>query len=493
MNRLRLSQLARALVDAGQDVAARGADPEVTGLTADSRRVTPGDLFVAAPGSRVDGAAYVDQALARGALGVVSQVPLDLPDSVGHLLVPDVAAAKPVLADTWFRHPSGRLTVIGITGTNGKTTTATMLRSMLTMDGRDTGLIGTLGAWIGEQHEPLANTTPDAIELQRLLARMVDANLSTVVMEVSSHALALGRVGGVDVDVAVFTNLSQDHLDFHGDMDAYASAKARLFEKLMPDGVAVINADDPAGPAMVERCLGKVLTYGLDQPADLSAEVRRLDTGGTAFHLVDAEGGRRAPVDLALLGRHNVANALAAAGAARALGLPTHAVVTGLAALRSVPGRLEAIDCGQEFDLLVDYAHTPDALRQVLALLRPLTRGRLRVVFGCGGDRDRHKRPLMGRAVAEAADALYVTSDNPRGEDPDAILDQILEGVPDADGARVGRWVDRRQAIAAACADAGPGDVVLVAGKGHETTQTIAGQVLPFDDRAVAREVLWTL
>jgi UDP-N-acetylmuramoyl-L-alanyl-D-glutamate--2,6-diaminopimelate ligase len=493
VNSLNLCQLCEPLIDVLPDVVVTEPDLVITGLTADSRAVRPGDLFVASTGSRVDGHAYIPEALDRGAVAILGSRAVSLPAGVGHVGVPDVEAAKPLLADRFFGHPSGRLAVVGITGTNGKTTTAEILRSMLSMDGRDSGMVGTLGAWIGPIHEPLANTTPDAIELQRLLARMVDANLSTVVMEVSSHALALDRVGGVDFDVGVFTNLTQDHLDFHGSMEAYEAAKARLFELLMPDAVAVLNADDAASDRFAQRTLARVLRYGLSTEADVTADVRRLDADGTAFQLRHDEQNLLLPVTTRLIGRHNVSNALAAAAAALALGLPATAIRTGLAALAAVPGRLQPIDCGQDFRVLVDYAHTPDALEQVLTQLRPLTPGRLRVVFGCGGDRDRTKRALMGATVARLADDIYVTSDNPRSEDPRAILDDILQGMPSATRDHAAALVDRREAISAACSEARGGDIVLVAGKGHEATQTIGAQKLVFDDRDVTREVLWTL
>jgi UDP-N-acetylmuramoyl-L-alanyl-D-glutamate--2,6-diaminopimelate ligase len=493
VNRLSLGRLCEPLVEGPGGVAVRSPEVVVTGITGDSRTVSPGDLFVASRGTRADGASFVGDALARGAVAVASDRVLDLPEGVGAVHVEQLPAARALLADRFFGHPSGRLTVVGVTGTNGKTTTCSMLRSMLTMDGRSNGVIGTLGAWVGERHVPLANTTPDAIELQRLLASMVDENLSTVVMEVSSHALSQHRVDCVDFDLAVFTNLSQDHLDYHGSMEAYAAAKGRLFAGLLPDATAVLNADDPVSATYADRTLARVLTYGMDTDADVRADVRRLDAQGTGFQLVCNGGAKRLDLEMRQVGRHNVANALAAASAGHVLGLPSAALQGGLVALSAVPGRLEPVDCGQDFRLLVDYAHTPDALEQVLTLLRPLTAGRLHVVFGCGGDRDRTKRPLMGAAAGRLADVVYVTSDNPRSEEPSAILDDVLAGVPEDVRADAVTLVDRREAIAAACGSARGGDVVLVAGKGHETTQTIGDQVLPFDDREVAREVLWTL
>ncbi|RKY22672.1 MAG: UDP-N-acetylmuramoyl-L-alanyl-D-glutamate--2,6-diaminopimelate ligase [Planctomycetota bacterium] len=493
VNRISLKRLCEPLVDGTGAVALCLPATEVTGITGDSRKVRPGDLFVASAGARVDGADFVAEALSRGAAAVASERPLPLPKDVGAVCAVNLPAVRAQLADRFFQHPSGRLTVVGVTGTNGKTTTCSMLRSMLTMDGQSSGVIGTLGAWVGETHEPLANTTPDAIELQRLLARMVDKNLSSVVMEVSSHALSQHRVDGVDFDLGVFTNLSQDHLDYHGSMEAYAAAKGRLFAGLLPDATAVLNGDDPLSQRFADETVARVLTYGLQPGVDVHGDVRRLDAHGTGFQLVCERGARRIDMSMRQVGRHNVANALAAASAGHVLGLSASALRAGLSALAAVPGRLEPVDCGQDFRVLVDYAHTPDALEQVLALLRPLTRGRLHVVFGCGGDRDAGKRPLMGAAAARHGDVLYVTSDNPRGEPPATILDEVLAGMPQAARREAISLVDRREAIQTACREARGGDVVLVAGKGHETTQTIGEQVLPFDDRDVAREVLWTL
>jgi len=493
VNVLPLSQLVEPLQEALPAVERHGPDVAVSGLCGDSRTCAKGDLFIAGIGTRDDGLSHVEEALARGAVAVLAARRPEGINGTAFVSVGDVPLARALIADAFFGHPSRRLDTIGVTGTNGKTTTTFMLRSILTMDGRGTGLVGTLGAWIGGRHEPLRHTTPDAIELQRLLARMVDENLSTAVMEVSSHALMQRRTHGVDFDAAIFTNLTPDHLDYHGTMEAYAAAKARLFEDLREDAVAVLNADDPASRLYRLTTPARVLTYGLDAPADVTARISRLDGDGTRLTLVAPELGPPIEVNLRLIGRHNVMNALGASAAALALGLPPSAVATGLESLPAVPGRLEPISCGQDFRVLVDYAHTPDALEKVLDLLRPLTAGSLRVVFGCGGDRDRTKRPVMGRAVASRADRLYVTSDNPRSENPEAILDEILAGVPpDRQGAML-READRREAIRRACAECRPGDVLLIAGKGHETTQTIGERVLPFDDRAVAREILWSL
>jgi len=494
VNRLELGRLCEPLRDVMADVSVTRPDSAVVGLSCDSRTTRPGELFLAAEGSRVDGLAHVEQALAAGASAVLASRRPALPAHVGFVGVPDVGLAKAVLADTFYGHPSRRLKVVGITGTNGKTTTSFLLRSMLRMEGIDTGLVGTLGAWVGaDEHVELANTTPDAILLQQLLARMVDRNLGAVVMEVSSHSLVQRRVWGIDFDVGVFTNLSQDHLDYHVDMASYGDAKAMLFEALAPEAVAVLNADDPFSEELARRTRASVMRYGFHGAVHARGEVSRSDAEGSAFRLVAAARGLTIPLETRLVGRHNVANALAAASAALALGVAPAAVRTGLTALTAVPGRLQPIECGQDFRVLVDYAHTPDALEKVLSQLRPLTRGRLAVVFGCGGDRDRGKRPLMGAVAARLADDVYVTSDNPRSEDPASIVQEILRGIGPDVRCRLVEEVDRREAIRQACRAARGGDIVLVAGKGHETTQTLGEQVLPFDDCAVTREVLWRL
>ncbi len=493
VNIMDLDHLGAKLAERMGGVERGGPDVAITGLAGDSRKVNPGDLFVATPGVHHDGLAFVAEALARGAVGVVAHSRESLAPDVPFLGVPDVRAAKALLACEFYGHPSRRLKVVGITGTNGKTTTAHMLRSILTMDGALPGVIGTLGAWLGREHVPLANTTPDAIELQRLMARMVDENLATCVMEVSSHALAQMRVFGIDFDVGVFTNLTNDHLDFHRTMEEYATVKGGLFESLAPGAIAVLNAADPMSERYRRLTRATPMTYAVARDADVRGDITRLDADGTVVRLRHAASGLSLGISLRMVGQHNVQNALAAAAAALALGLPPSAIGTGLFSLSSVPGRLESVDCGQDFRVLVDYAHTPDALAAVLTLLRPLTRGRLHVVFGCGGDRDRTKRPLMGGAVAECADELYVTSDNPRNEDPEAILDEVLCGVPAEIAGASHRIVDRREAIASACGAARGGDIVLIAGKGHETTQILGDEVVPFDDREVAREVLWKL
>jgi UDP-N-acetylmuramoyl-L-alanyl-D-glutamate--2,6-diaminopimelate ligase len=466
----------------------------IRGLTDDSRHASPGCCFVAVRGLRVDGRRFIPQAVDRGARAVVAEPPDPLPGrDVGRILVPDTRWALPRLADAYFGHPSRVLTTVGITGTNGKTTTSYLCEALLRARGLETGVIGTIHYVVRGRVRPASQTTPEALELQGLLAEMVAAGVGGVVMEVSSHALELRRVDGVAFDVAVFTNLTQDHLDFHGTMERYAAAKRRLFAELLPAGrkpdpVAVLNGDDPVGAAWAAELRGRVLAFGLGPGHAVRPTRHESDAGGIQLEAATPAG----PVRLAspLIGEHNVLNLLGAIGVGVGLGLPPDAIAAALASVRAVPGRFERVEAGQDFLVVVDYAHTPDALRRVLEAARRLTRGRLGVVFGAGGDRDRGKRPLMGRVAAALADRVWLTSDNPRSEDPAAIIDEIAAGVapPPRDGYT--RHPDRQVAIHDALAWARPGDTVVIAGKGHETYQIIAGQVLPFDDRLVARAFL---
>jgi len=473
-----------------------GQLPEsVTGLAYDSRAVAAGDLFVAVPGLKRDGRLFIPEALGRGAAAVVTEGSDPLPGTdQGRVLVPSVREALARLADAFFEHPSRALTMVGITGTNGKTTTSYLVEALLRARGMQTGVVGTIQYRIGDEPIPAGQTTPEAVELQRLLARMVESRVTGVAMEVSSHALALHRVDGIDFDVAVFTNLTQDHLDFHGTLEAYGRAKRRLFELLAgspkPDRWAVINLDDPAANSMVDGLALRTLTYGLRPPA----EVRPVEYASTLDGIrmaIESPAGR---LSLAspLIGEHNVMNLLSACAVGVALGIKLSVVGSALATVSAVPGRFERVEAGQPFLVVVDYAHTPDALERVLGTARKLTRGRLGVVFGCGGDRDRGKRPIMGAISARLADRAWVTSDNPRSEDPLAIINEVVVGIrgvwPDLD--RCAMIPDRRAAIRAALDWARPGDLIVIAGKGHETYQIIGREVLPFDDRAVVRQIL---
>ncbi len=460
------------------------APADVTDLAYDARRVVPGALFVCVPGFRADGHDFASEAVERGAVALVVERELDLP--VPQLVVGDARAAMGLAADAFFGHPTRELEVVGVTGTNGKTTTAFLLFAILAAAGRRPGLLGTVESRIGGERRAVTRTTPEAIDLQRMLREMVDAGDRSCAMEASSHASTLGRLTGTRFAALVFTNLSQDHLDFHGTMGAYYEAKRRLFTEPGPDGLrpaAAVNVRDPAGRALAGelRELGSaLLTFGLVDDADVRADVLAVGPVGSTFTAAGIELQTR------LVGRFNVENALGAVAAARLLGIDDANIATGVAHVQGVPGRLEAVDEGQPFTVLVDYAHTPEALVTVLTEARGLAEGRLICVFGCGGDRDRDKRPLMGEAVSRLADVAIVTSDNPRGEDPLAIIDDVLAGADTEPAVEP----DRALAIRRAIDTAERGDVVVIAGKGHELGQEIAGRVVPFDDREIARQAL---
>ncbi|OGL18938.1 MAG: UDP-N-acetylmuramoyl-L-alanyl-D-glutamate--2,6-diaminopimelate ligase [Candidatus Rokubacteria bacterium RIFCSPLOWO2_12_FULL_71_22] len=468
--------------------------PAVTSLTADSRRVRPGSCFVAIAGLRQDARRFVPEAVARGATLVVTEGEPRGDVAVAQVLVPSARASLARLADAWYGHPSRDLTLVGITGTNGKTTTSYLVEALLRARGLATGVIGTVHYVVGTERRPAGQTTPEALELQGMLAEMRAAGVRGVAMEVSSHALALSRVDGLAFDVAVFTNLTQDHLDFHGTLESYGLAKRRLFELTAASPkagrTAVINADDPAGATMVAGLDLRVLTFGLGPAAQVRAVEHASSLDGIRM-VVDTPRGRLA-VASPLIGEHNVMNLLAAVATGLALGLPPEPIAAVLGPVAAVPGRFERVQAGQSFLVIVDYAHTPDALERVLATARKLTRARLGVVFGCGGDRDRGKRPVMGEIAARLADRVWVTSDNPRSESPEAIIAEILAGVgrAPASAGRCEHDVDRARAIRAALYWAESGDTVVIAGKGHETYQLVGSEVLPFDDREVARRVL---
>jgi UDP-N-acetylmuramoyl-L-alanyl-D-glutamate--2,6-diaminopimelate ligase len=466
----------------------------IEGVASDSRAVRPGDLFVAIPGFREDARRFVPDAVARGAAlvvvehGAVDGVP------VAQVVVPSARLALARAAAAYYRHPSRLMTLVGITGTNGKTTTSYLVEALLQARGLSTGVLGTIQYRYADLVLPAGQTTPEALELQAMLAAMYAAGVRAVAMEVSSHALALRRVDELTFDVAVFTNLTQDHLDFHGTLDDYRAAKRRLFELLdasaKPARTAVVNADDASWAAMVRGLAMPVLTFGLGPDAAVRALEATSTMDGT--RLVAATPRGRVELTSPLIGEHNLMNLLGAIGVGVALGLVPEAIARALGQVRAVPGRFEHVRAGQPFLVVVDYAHTPDALERVLATARKLTRGRLGVVFGCGGDRDRGKRPIMGEIAARLCDRVWITSDNPRTEPPESIIDEIAAGVRRT-GAPADRWTrhaDRRRAIAEAVAWARPGDAVVIAGKGHETYQIVGSEVLSFDDREVAREAL---
>lgn len=471
---------------------------DIAGIACDSRQVRPGFLFVAVPGARQDGRAFIDDAIERGAVAVVTECApggrngaQSSHPAVCLIKVADARRALALLAAAFHNRPSDRLTAVGITGTNGKTTIAYFVRDILRADGRKPGLLGTVEYEIGARKIPASRTTPDAPALQSMLAEMVAIGCRSVVMEVSSHALDQKRTDGVDYDAAVFSNLTRDHLDYHGTVDKYFEAKVRLFRELgsrKKGAAAVVNADDPRAP-QIQACVPagcRTLTYGMHRPADLAVETLTLNHEGSRFRARTPWGV--AEIRLPLIGRHNVSNALAAVATAGALGVGLDGMVRALANPTPPPGRLEPVPTGRGFQVFVDYAHTDDALQHVLESLREIARGRLIAVFGCGGDRDRTKRPAMGAVAARLADHTVLTSDNPRTEDPLAILAQIREGF--GAGASVEVEPDRAQAIRRALAMAQPGDIVLVAGKGHETFQDFGNRTIPFEDRAVVRSCL---
>lgn len=470
-------------------------DPHVLGdlggmvraITHDSRTVVPGALFVALRGERVDGHAFVASALATGAIGVVVDRGFDLAtlamrtDRATIVVVDDPRRALARLAAVFYGHPSRALRVTGVTGTNGKTTVTHLAAAILDAGGIPTGRIGTLGARFGGAMWSLENTTPFALELQSLLAEMRDRGARAVAMETSSHALAQDRVADVDFAVAVLTNVTRDHLDYHGTFEAYAAAKRSLFDRAP---IAILNIDDDLGRAWASglRAAGKIVdTYALDADATLVAREIAVRADGSSFNV----DGRR--FALRLPGRFNISNALAALGIARAYGVTDDDSARAMASFERVPGRMEHL-AGGGIDVLVDYAHTPDALDVVLRAARETARGELAVVFGCGGDRDRGKRPQMGAIARSRADRVFITSDNPRSEDPQEIIDEILSGIDDT--REVIALVDRRAAIRRAISDAEPGDVVVVAGKGHETYQIIGTVTNHFDDRDEVRAAL---
>jgi UDP-N-acetylmuramoyl-L-alanyl-D-glutamate--2,6-diaminopimelate ligase len=464
----------------------------VSGVAYDSRRVEPGNVFVALKGQHRNGDAFVRDALARGAAAIVSEQPAPADVRVPWAMVSDARAVLAQLAATFYRNPSSELQLIGITGTNGKTTTAYLIASIFEAAGVACGLLGTVAYRVGDQVVEATRTTPEAPELQRLLRDMVNSGCGACAMEVSSHALSLARADCLTFAAGVFTNLTRDHLDFHADMEAYYKAKRRLFEMLPRDAPSLINLDDPRGTSLVE--VGhRPVTYAINRSADITPGPLSFSLEGLDFDVRTPRGTLHA--NSKLVGRPNVYNILAAVSAATALDVPFDAIERGVRTLEGVPGRFQLVsDPKDEVTVVVDYAHTDDALRNLLETARPLARGRLITVFGCGGDRDRPKRPLMGAVAGRLSDLIVITSDNPRSEDPARIIEEVQRGItPDTrrDSAqRILAIVDRLEAIAKAIELARADDLVLIAGKGHEKYQVIGDRVLPFDDVSVAREAL---
>jgi UDP-N-acetylmuramoyl-L-alanyl-D-glutamate--2,6-diaminopimelate ligase len=483
----------RALTTDASGFERVGEDTRVSSVVYDSRRATPASLFVALRGLKADGTEFVTQAVERGAVAIVSEAARPATISTPWLVVSDARLALALLADRVYDSPSRKMPVVGVTGTNGKTTTAYLLAAMFDAAGTKAGLLGTVTYRLGAEEREASRTTPEAPDVQRLLHEMRQQGCGAAVMEVSSHALALKRVDGMRFAAGIFTNLTRDHLDFHADMEQYFLAKRRLFE-LLPEGApGVINIDDPRGPSLVETCT-RPITFGISKPADVTPGPLEITLKGLSFDVRTPRG--TVNVTSTLVGKPNVYNILAAAATAMALDLPLTAIADGVRTLPGVPGRFEVVSSPEDaVTVVVDYAHTDDALRNLLETARPLAPKRLVTVFGCGGDRDRTKRPLMGMVAERLSDVVVITSDNPRSEDPQRIIDEIKRGIPAANqpGGRVSdirSVVDRREAIELAVESAEPGDVVLVAGKGHEKYQQIGDRVLPFDDGEVARAAL---
>ena len=475
-------------------------DTTVTAVTYDSRQAGPGAVFVALRGVNADGASFAREALGRGAVAIVSEVSAPLDVTRPWIQVPDARLSLAALAATLYDNPSEELTLVGITGTNGKTTTSYLLASIFEAAGVRCGRIGTVGYRIGARELEAARTTPEAPELQRLLREMVTDGCGACVMEVSSHALTLRRADCLHFAAAIFTNLTRDHLDFHRDMEAYFVAKQRLAELLPETGIAVTNMDDPRGREF-GAAASRLVTYAIDAAADVRPGPLTFSLDGLTFEARTPRGTLR--LTSPLVGRPNAYNILAAVATAMALDLPFSAIETGIAQLADVPGRFQVVsDASDDVRVVVDYAHTDDALKNLLETARPLATGRVITVFGCGGDRDRSKRPLMGAVAARLSDLVILTSDNPRSEDPEQIIEQVKRGIVlPADraggaGARAPKSTpylaisDRKTAIERAVREAAPGDLVLIAGKGHEKYQVIGERTLPFDDVEVARAAL---
>jgi hypothetical protein len=487
-----LSELAALLNDA----RISGGDAEITSIERDSRRVQEGALFVCISGAHVDAHSFIPNAARAGARAILTErETVDVPHGITVLHVADLQEALDVIVPYFYDYPARAMRVIGITGTNGKTTTSYLVRAILRHAGKRVGLIGTIQVMMEDEVFPTANTTPDVIVMQQLLSEMRARGMDVVVMEVSSHALDQGRVAGIEFDTAVFTNLTQDHLDYHKTMENYARAKARLFEYVSAQGAksgktAVLNADDAASETMRAHTHCPVISYGVERDAGLMAKGVHLAQDGMELTLM-YDGAQLAHLHIGLTGLFNVSNVLAATGAALAEHVSAADIAAALTVFTGVPGRFELVREGQPFSVIVDYAHTPDGMENVLRTARAVTAGRIIAVFGCGGDRDRTKRPIMGRMAAELADIAILTSDNPRTEDPAAILDEVETGVLPVIGAKpYKKLVDRRTAIFHAVGAAQAGDTVVILGKGHENYQILKDKTIHFDDRETAREAI---
>lgn len=459
---------------------------EITGIEINSQDVRPGNLFIALRGHRVDGHQFISQAIKQGASAVLVEELIEEP-SVTVIIVPDTRRAMAIIASAFYGHPTEELSLIGVTGTNGKTTTTHMIRNIVHHAGNKIGLIGTMQMKIGSESYAVKNTTPNSLELQKSFRMMREAECDSAVIEVSSHALHMGRTWGSHFHIAVFTNLTQDHLDYHKTMEEYRAAKGLLFCQLAFESYAVLNADDLASSHFQEITSAQVITYGIHQKADVWAENIRSTSRGTTFTLHTFLGSTE--INLKLIGQFNIYNALAAITTTLLKKIPLQVIKQGLEGIAGVSGRFETVDAGQPYTVIVDYAHTADSLENVLRTIKELTKGRILCVVGCGGDRDRSKRPIMAQIALKYSDISIFTADNPRTEDPNVILLEMVEGVKNTTSA-YHCIVDRKEAIHFAIKNAGTNDVILIAGKGHETYQEISGTRFEFDDREVARSFM---
>lgn len=461
---------------------------KIKNITNDSRSVGEGDLFIAIKGCALNGYKFIDEAIRKGAAAIVAEEDFNPPEGLAKIIVNDTREAVPVIADNFYGHPSQKLKVIGITGTNGKTTITYILENIVKASAAAAGVIGTINYRFGDIVIPAKNTTPGPLELQSMLSDMAGSGIEYAVMEVSSHSLDQRRVDRLFFDAGIFTNITNEHLDYHKTLEGYFKAKASLFDRIKPDGMAVLNADDERVAGLKNSIKGKAITYGLEKKSDIKAGNIRLSLEGSSFTVNSPEWTLN--LDSKLIGRHNVSNITAAVAASFSLGIGKEAIKMGVESTRSVPGRLESIDAGQAFKVFVDYAHTEDALKNVLSLLQEVAHGRIITVFGCGGNRDRAKRPLMGIAACSLSNHVIITSDNPRFEEPDKIIAEIEEGIK-------GRFdnydviADRSRAIEKAIRLAfKKEDTVIIAGKGHENYQVIKDRTIPFDDRKVVFDII---
>ncbi|MEA3329003.1 MAG: UDP-N-acetylmuramoyl-L-alanyl-D-glutamate--2,6-diaminopimelate ligase [Candidatus Omnitrophota bacterium] len=460
---------------------------DIRGLSSDSRAVRKGYLFVAITGSKLDGHKFVKQAVKKGASAVILQQDLALEKEIVKILVPDTKKVLAKLASRFYEYPSSRVKVIGITGTNGKTTTSYLLNNILLKKGLSSGLVGTINYCYKDKVIPAGLTTPGSIELQSLLGKMAFDNVDYSVIEVSSHSLSQHRIDYIDFDTGIFTNLTRDHLDYHQTMDNYFEAKARFFESLSSRSKAVINIDDPYGRKLINRTKASVLTYGIDNPADITGQIKNISINGTTFDLKTPNG--KLTVEMKLIGKFNVYNALAAVGAGLSVKMDLAGIAAGLRDFNGVKGRLEKIEAGQNFKVFIDYAHTDNALENLLCTLGNLKEAKIITVFGCGGQRDVSKRPLMGKVAQQFSDYVILTSDNPRSENPLEIINQIKSGM-DSRKNNYQSVPERYQAIKQALIRAGENDIVVIAGKGHESYQVIGNEKIAFDDSKAVKEIL---